>query len=42
VWKESLQANAWLPSFISGDDFAKFVEDEHSRLRDMLIKVGLL
>ncbi|GAB3386422.1 tripartite tricarboxylate transporter substrate binding protein [Azotobacter armeniacus] len=42
VWKENLQANVWLPSFISGDDFAKFVEDEHSRLRDMLIKVGLL
>lgn len=42
VWKESLQANAWLPTFISGDEFARFVEDEHSRLRDMLIKVGLL
>ncbi|TBW11873.1 tripartite tricarboxylate transporter substrate binding protein [Azotobacter chroococcum subsp. isscasi] len=42
AWKESLQANAWLPSVISGDDFAKFVEDEHSRLRDMLIKAGLL
>jgi len=42
VWKESLQANAWLPSFISGDDFAEFVEDEHSRLRDMLSEVGLL
>ncbi|SEP90434.1 putative tricarboxylic transport membrane protein [Azotobacter beijerinckii] len=42
VWKENLQANAWSPSFISGDDFAKFVDDEHSRLRDMLVKVGLL
>jgi len=42
VWKENLQTNAWSPSFISGDDFAKFVDDEHSRLRDMLVKVGLL
>lgn len=42
VWKDSLQTNAWSPNVMTGDDFAKFVDDEHARLRAMLLKVGLL
>ncbi|MFC5696787.1 tripartite tricarboxylate transporter substrate binding protein [Pseudomonas sp. GCM10022186] len=42
VWQDNVQANAWSPSIVTGDDFAKFVEDEHARLREMLVKVGLL
>lgn len=42
VWQDNLQSNAWSPSVIAGDDFAKFVDDEHARLRAMLVKVGLL
>ncbi len=42
VWQDNVQVNAWSPSIVTGDDFAKFVEDEHARLREMLVKVGLL
>lgn len=42
VWKDNLQTNAWSPNVTTGDDFAKFVDDEHARLRAMLVKVGLL
>lgn len=42
VWQDNVQVNAWSPSIVTGDDFAKFVKDEHARLREMLVKVGLL
>ena len=42
VWQDNIQANAWTPSVLTGDDFGKFVEEEHVRLRAMLVKVGLL
>lgn len=41
-WQEQLQANAWTPSLLVGDDFAKFVDAEHQRLRAMLSHAGLL
>jgi putative tricarboxylic transport membrane protein len=41
-WQDNLAANAWTANVLAGDDFAKFVEAEHARLRDMLAKVGLL
>ena len=41
-WQKSLKDNAWIPSLQMGDDFAAFVDDEHARLRAMLVKVGLL
>lgn len=41
-WQDNLAANAWSSSVLTGDDFAKFVEEEHTRLRTMLAKVGLL
>jgi putative tricarboxylic transport membrane protein len=42
VWQENVKANAWSPSILTGDEFGKFVDDEHVRLRAMLVKVGLL
>lgn len=42
VWQENVKTNAWSPSILTGDDFGKFVEEEHGRLRAMLVKVGLL
>jgi putative tricarboxylic transport membrane protein len=42
VWQDNIQANAWTPSVLTGDEFGKFVEEEHVRLRAMLVKVGLL
>lgn len=41
-WDENLKANAWSPSVMTGDDFTKFVEAEHVRMREILTKVGLL
>lgn len=42
VWQDNVKANAWSPSILTGDDFGKFVDEEHVRLRAMLVKVGLL
>lgn len=42
VWQENVKVNAWSPSILSGDEFGKFVEEDHVRLRAMLVKVGLL
>lgn len=41
-WQDALKANGWAPSLMTGDDFAKFVDDEHARLRAVLVQVGLL
>lgn len=42
VWQDNIRTNAWTESVLTGDDFGKFVEEEHVRLRAMLVKVGLL
>jgi putative tricarboxylic transport membrane protein len=42
VWQDNVKINAWSPSVLTGDDFGKFVDEEHERLRAMLVKVGLL
>jgi len=42
VWQDNIQTNAWTPSVLTGDEFGKFVEEEHVRLRAMLVKVGLI
>jgi putative tricarboxylic transport membrane protein len=42
VWQDNVKANAWSPSILTGDEFGKFVDEEHQRLRTMLVKVGLL
>ncbi|MNF05085.1 hypothetical protein D3C80_2047340 [compost metagenome] len=42
VWQDNVKANAWTPSVLTGDEFGKFVDDEHTRLRAMLVTVGLL
>ncbi|UVJ45929.1 tripartite tricarboxylate transporter substrate-binding protein [Pseudomonas sp. LS1212] len=42
VWQDNVKANAWSPSILTGDEFGKFVDEEHARLRAMLVKVGLL
>lgn len=42
VWQDNIQTNAWTPSVLTGDEFGKFVEEEHVRLRAMLVEVGLI
>jgi putative tricarboxylic transport membrane protein len=41
-WQDNIQINAWSPSILTGDEFGKFVDEEHVRLRKMLVKVGLI
>lgn len=41
-WQDKLKENAWTSSLLVGDEFARFVEQEHTRLRAMLTQVGLL
>ena len=41
TWQAALKENSWTPTVITGDQYAKFVDDEHSRLRAMLVKAGL-
>ena len=42
AWQEALKTNAWSPSVITGDEFSKFVDDEHVRLRTVMTSVGLI
>jgi len=42
VWQEALKTNAWSPSVMTGDDFSKFVDEEHNRLRTVMTNVGLI
>jgi putative tricarboxylic transport membrane protein len=42
VWKENIDTNKWSPNVLTGDEFGKFVDDEHVRLRAMLVEVGLV
>ena len=42
AWQDNLNTNAWSPSVLTGDAFGKFVDEEHVRLRAMLVNVGLL
>jgi putative tricarboxylic transport membrane protein len=42
VWQDNVKANAWSSSILTGDEFGRFVDEEHIRLRAMLAAVGLL
>lgn len=42
VWQENIQTNAWTANVVTGDEFGKFVDEEHVRLHAMLVQVGLL
>lgn len=42
AWTETLEKNNWTPSLLVGDDFAKFVDDDHARMRALMVKLGML
>lgn len=42
TWSETLAANNWTPALLTGDEFAKFVDEEHARLRALMVKLGML
>ena len=41
-WTETLVKNDWFPALLTGDDFGKFVDDEHKRLEQAMRAVGLV
>jgi len=41
TWQTALKENVWTSTLLTGDAYGKFVDDEHSRLRAMLVKAGL-
>ena len=41
-WIDTLAKNDWFAALLTGDDFGKFVEDEHKRLEAAMRAVGLV
>lgn len=41
-WTETLAKNDWFPALLTGDEFGKFVDDEHKRLEEAMRAVGLV
>ena len=41
-WTEILKAKGWDDAYLSGDDFAKFLVNEQTRTKDVLMSVGLV
>ena len=42
VWGEALKKNDWTPAVLSGDAFARFVDDEFASLRATMVKSGMV
>ncbi|WKB52827.1 tripartite tricarboxylate transporter substrate binding protein [Eleftheria terrae] len=42
AWAEAAAANNWSPALLTGDEFAKFVDEEHARLRALMSKLGMV
>lgn len=41
-WQETLQANRWNSAVMTGDEFGRFVEEDHARLRALMVRLGML
>ncbi|MBO9650344.1 MAG: tripartite tricarboxylate transporter substrate binding protein [Variovorax sp.] len=42
AWAEAVKKNDWTPAVMSGDAFAKFVDDEFASLRATMVKSGMV
>jgi len=42
AWSEAVKKNDWTPAVLSGDAFAKFVDEEFASLRATMIKSGMV
>ena len=42
AWQQQLEDNGWTDAFITGDDFSSFLEDESSRVEDVMTQLGLV
>ncbi len=41
-WQEALKKNDWTPAVLTGDAFAKFVDDDFASLRAIMTKSGMI
>lgn len=41
AWKASLQKFDWVPAYLPGDECRKFVDDETTRVREVLTSLGV-
>jgi putative tricarboxylic transport membrane protein len=41
-WKEALADNGWEDVFLVGEEFGAYIEEERTRVRDVLIEIGLV
>jgi putative tricarboxylic transport membrane protein len=41
AWKTALETNGWTDSFVTGDDFSSFLNDESDRVEGVLSELGL-
>lgn len=42
AWQEQLERNGWDDTYLSGDEFETFLDDEQKRIRDVLVDIGLV
>ena len=42
AWSEAVKKNDWTPAVLSGDAFAKFVDEEFASLRATMVKSGMV
>jgi putative tricarboxylic transport membrane protein len=41
-WQAALAENGWVDAFVTGDDFASFLDDETARVEDVMTQLGLV
>jgi putative tricarboxylic transport membrane protein len=41
-WQTALEDNGWTDSFLTGDDFGSFLEEETGRVEDVMTQLGLV
>jgi putative tricarboxylic transport membrane protein len=41
-WTDTVAKNNWNPAMMTGEEYGKFVDDEHARLRAIMVQLGML
>ncbi len=42
AWAQAVETNGWTPALLTGDAYAKFVDDEFASLRAVMVKAGMI
>ncbi|HMO48353.1 MAG TPA: tripartite tricarboxylate transporter substrate binding protein [Rubrivivax sp.] len=42
AWAQAVEVNGWTPALLTGDAFAKFVDDDFASLRAVMAKAGMI